>query len=200
MEHTELAPCVIWYEDAFKPGNFLEMLEAECQQQWGYLSWYLTTVGKGQTRVDYRSSLACELAPLSLPIDQISEPRLVPLAEKWHDIHEDLQKCIWSYRNMYDIDVKEDEGMTILKYSKGAEYRGHVDHAPSNQRVFSIVAFANDNFDGGELTFPIFDVTVKPKAGGAVLFPSNFPYFHYAQAVGSVNDNDAKYSFVTWFR
>jgi hypothetical protein len=203
MDTKELAPCITVFENAFKPGNFLELLEAECQQQWGYVSWYLTYVGnpgKQQQRADYRSSLACELAPLSMDTSQISEPRLVPLAESWQRIHEDLQSVIWSYRNTYDIDVKEDEGFALLKYSKGAEYRGHVDHAPQNQRVFSIVAFVNDNFDGGELNFPIFDVSVTPKAGSAVCFPSNFPYFHYASPVGSANTNDTKYSLVTWFR
>lgn len=203
MDTVELAPCIVVYENAFKTGNFIELLEAECQQQWGYLSWYLTYVGnpgKQQQRADYRSSLACELAPLGQPIHSYSEQRLVPLAESWQKIHENLQKVIWSYRNTYDIEVKEDEGFALLKYSKGAEYRGHVDHAPSNQRVFSIVAFANDNFEGGELNFPLFDVSVKPKAGSVVCFPSNFPYFHFANPVGSSGSNDTKYSMVTWFR
>jgi len=203
MNEKELAPCIIVYENAFKPGNFLELLEEECKQQWGYLSWYLTYVGgagQQKQRVDYRSSLACELGPIGQPIEDISEPRIVPLAQKWQEIHSDLQTVIWSYRNSYDIDVKEDEGFAVLKYSKGAEYRGHVDHAPSNERVFSIVAFANDNYEGGELHFPLFETTVKPKAGSAVLFPSNFPYFHYASPVGASNSNDTKYSLVTWFR
>lgn len=203
MNTTELAPCIIVYEDAFKTANFLELVESECQQQWGYLSWYLTYVGnpgKQQQRSDYRSSLACELAPLGQPLSSYAEPRLVPIAETWQKIHSDLQKVIWSYRNTYDIEVKEDEGFALLKYSKGAEYRGHVDHAPANERVFSIVAFVNDNFEGGELNFPLFDVSVKPKAGSAVCFPSNFPYFHYANPVGSSGNNDTKYSLVTWFR
>lgn len=203
MDTKEIAPCLIVFENAFKPGNFIELLEEECQQQWGYTSWYLTYVGitgKQQQRVDYRSSLACELGVLGQPIESIAEPRIIPLAESWHNIHNDLQTCIWSYRNMYDLDVKEDEGFACLKYSKGAEYRGHVDHAPSNERVFSIVAFINDNFEGGELNFPLFDVSVTPKAGSAVCFPSNFPYFHFAQPVGATNASETKYSLVTWFR
>lgn len=203
MDTKELAPCIVVFEDAFKPADFTELLEVECQQQWGYTSWYVTYVGspgKQQQRVDYRSSLACELGVLGQPIDSIAEKRIIPLAERWQAIHGDLQSCIWSYRNMYDIEVTEDEGFACLKYSKGAEYRGHVDHAPSNNRVFSIVAFVNDNFEGGELNFPLFDVSVKPKAGSAVCFPSNFPYFHYAKPVGATNSNDTKYSLVTWFR
>lgn len=203
MEQTELAPCITVFERAFKPQNFVELLEDECRQQWGYVSWYLTYVGsEGEQRqnVSYRSSLACELGTLGMPVEEIAEPRIIPLAKLWHSIHSDLQTCVWSYRNAYNLEVKEDEGFALLKYSKGAEYRGHVDHAPQNQRVFSIVAFVNDDFEGGELEFPLFDVSVKPKAGSAVLFPSNFPYFHFARPVGTANNTDTKYSLVTWFR
>ncbi len=203
MESKELAPCIWVFDKAFKPGTFIEQLESECKEQWGYTSWYLAQVGSDgnqKGRADYRSSLGCDLGVLGQPLDVIAEQRLVPLCKTWQEMYSDLQTVIWSYRNMYDIDVKEDEGFTCLKYSKGAEYRGHVDHAPSNERVFSIVAFLNDNFDGGELTFPLFDVSVKPKAGTAVLFPSNFPYFHFARPVGSSESNEAKYSLVTWFR
>lgn len=203
MQTTELAPCIQVFDKVFKPGSFIEQLETECQQQWGYTSWFLAQVGTSgnqKGRADYRSSLGCDLGVLGQPLEVIAEPRLIPLCKAWQEIHADLQTSVWSYRNMYDIEVKEDEGFSCLKYSKGAEYRGHVDHAPSNERVFSIVAFLNDDFEGGELNFPLFDVSVKPKAGTAVLFPANFPYFHFAKPVGASNSNQTKYSLVTWFR
>lgn len=203
MKQNELAPCIVAFENAFKPNSFIDLVEQETQKQWGYLSWYLTYVGNPgsqQQKQDYRSSLACELGTLGQPIDSYSEERLIPIAQQWQNIHGDLQSVIWSYRNTYDIEVIEDEGFALLKYAKGAEYRGHVDHSSKNGRVFSIVAFVNDDFDGGELNFPLFNLSVKPKAGMALCFPSNFPYFHYANPVGSSNDNDTKYSLVTWFR
>jgi hypothetical protein len=203
MEQMDVAPCLTVFENAFKPQNFIELLEDECRQQWGYASWYLTYVGsegKQRQQVNYRSSLACELHPLLVPIEQIAEPRIIPLAKLWQSIHSDLQTCVWSYRNAYDLEVSRDEGFACLKYGQGAEYRGHVDHAPQNQRVFSIVAFVNDDFDDGELVFPHFDVSIKPKAGSAAVFPSNFPYYHFARPVGTTNDTDTKYSLVTWFR
>lgn len=200
---NELAPCLLVFDNCFKPGTFMDDVEAECSQPWGYLSWYMSKVGTSEQqseRPDYRSSLLCELAVLNLPLDAVAEQRIIPLVESWHKIHGDLQKVVWTYRNMYNIDVKEDEGFAINKYGRGAEYKGHVDHHPTNQRVFSIVAFLNDNFAGGELTFPLLGVSVKPKAGSAVMFPSNFPYYHYANPVGSDSSNEVKYSLVTWFR
>jgi len=110
-----------------------------------------------------------------------------------------LEKSIWHYRNSYGVNVERNEGYRILKYGAGAEYRGHVDHAPQNQRVMSLVAFFNDVTDGGELEFPVFNVSVKPRAGSAVIFPSNFPYFHFANPAGEASD-EVKYSLVTWFQ
>ena len=200
---TELSTCVVVYENAFKPGDFVQLLEQECQTHFGYLSWYMSRVGvRDNQRVaqDYRSSLLCDLAPLSLPIEEISEPRLIPAANAWKKIHESVQKVVWDYRNSYNIEVQQDEGFSVNKYGRGAQYKGHVDHAPQNERVFSMVAFLNDNFDGGELCFPLLDLEIKPKAGSVVMFPSNFPYFHYANAVGLEDQSHVKYSLVTWFR
>jgi len=203
LKHNELAPCLLVFDNCFKPKTFIDEVEAECSQPWGYLSWYMSKVGTSKTqseRPDYRSSLLCDLGVLNLPPEAVSEQRILPLVEAWHNIYGDLQKVIWTYRNMYNIDVKEDEGFAINKYGRGAEYKGHVDHHPTNQRVFSIVAFLNDNFDGGELVFPLLDISIKPQAGSAVMFPSNFPYYHYANQVGAESSNEVKYSLVTWFR
>ena len=66
-------------------------------------------------------------------------------------------------------------------------------------RTLSLVAFLNDGYSGGNLTFPKFDTSITPKAGSVILFPSNFPYIHIAEPVGS-SDETIKYSLVTWFR
>jgi len=201
MKHVEVGPCIIQYENLFSPGDFIPLLEDECKRDWGYLNWYQTTVGSNssQTVTNYRSSLGCELAPLQIEKDSMSVERLKPLADKWLSIREKIETAIWHYRNMYSLNMERDEGFRVLKYGRGAEYKGHVDHHPDNARILSLVGFLNDDFSGGELVFPLFDVTVKPKAGSIVLFPSNFPYYHYANAAGA-EDETIKYSFVTWFQ
>jgi hypothetical protein len=209
INQVDLGNCIILFENVFNPDGFIEELESECAQTWGYLSWYMSKVGTSSQqseRPDYRSSLACNLGVLATPILAIADNRILPLAEKWQKIHADIEKTVWMYRNMYNINVTQDEGFLVNKYAHGAEYKGHVDHHPSNERVFSCVAFLNDNFHGGELVFPLQNITIKPKTGSIVFFPSNFPYFHYANQVGVNNaeslsvSNDIKYSVVTWFR
>jgi hypothetical protein len=56
----------------------------------------------------------------------------------------------------------------------------------------------NDVTDGGELIFPFLDIELKPTAGSVIIFPSNFPFYHYAKPAGE-NSEEVKYSLVTWF-
>lgn len=45
-------------------------------------------------------------------------------------------------------------------------------------RNFTIVIYLNDNFEGGEIIFPLQGVSVKPEPGLIVIFPSSFMYPH----------------------
>jgi len=197
MKKTELATCVRLYENLFTNGNeFIDLLENECSQDWGFLSWVRAEVGDGYVS-DIRTSMACELQALSNYNGSVS--RLDNLFNNWKRIFESIDKAVWEYRDDYELDLRSDEGYRVLRYGKGAEYRAHQDHGPNNERVLSLVCFLNDNYSGGELSFPHFDVEIKPTAGSCVLFPSNFPYIHIAHPAG-VEDNTVKYSLVTWFK
>lgn len=204
MNFVEHFPCLREYTSVYSPGDFIDLVEQECKQDWGYLSWYQTPIGGNKNNLSnvvdiHRTSLGCEMSPISMPVENVSQERLIPLAKKWMHIRERIDKCIWHYRNTYSLHLGADEGFRLLKYGRGAEYKGHVDHAPTNARVLSLVSFVNDGFSGGELVFPLIDASIKPSAGSVVLFPSNFPYYHYAAPVGK-NDESIKYSLVTWLQ
>jgi hypothetical protein len=135
MQIEEIAKCLLVYRGVFDASMFLELLEKECAQDWGYLSWFQTTVGSDNgysVRPDYRSSLGCELAPLYVEPENITNNRVVPLVGEWHKIAAGLEDVIWHYRNSYGIGLSSNEGYRVLKYGAGAEYRGHIDHAPDN--------------------------------------------------------------------
>lgn len=187
---------IVEYVNAFETGDFIELLESECSESWGYLHWERSAVGEGSvTRA--RTSMSCELMPLGA--NDIAIERVLPLAEAWNEVWKQIDPCVWDYRNTFELDLQADEGYRVLKYGGGAEYHAHHDHYHSNARSLSLVAFLNDDFTGGELVFPRFDVTIKPQKGSIIFFPSNFPYLHIAQPVG-LNDSTVKYSLVTWFR
>jgi hypothetical protein len=198
MIHEEVAPCVFIYDDVYSQYSserFIELLNTECEKDSGYLMWLRAQVGDGYIS-DIRTSMTCELEPLNA--SNIQDNDVLEIANTWKDIFEKVDKTVWDYREKNELDLSADESYRVLKYGSGAEYRAHHDHGPGNRRVMSLVSFLNDDFTGGELVFPKFDLEIKPKAGRCVLFPSNFPYMHIAMPVG-VDDGTVKYSLVTWF-
>lgn len=57
----------------------------------------------------------------------------------------------------------------------------------------TIICYLNDDYVGGEITFPQFDLTIKPKAGDLIMFPSR--YRHGVLQMHSGN----RYSLPSWF-
>jgi predicted 2-oxoglutarate/Fe(II)-dependent dioxygenase YbiX len=106
-----------------------------------------------------------------------------------------IEKAVEWYAHNYQIPVKlYHEPYTILKYSYQQEYKAHYDGTTQTARAVSVVIYLNDDYEGGEIEFPNFDIKIKPKAGTMILFPSNFAYTHIAHPV----NNGIKYAIVTW--
>lgn len=64
----------------------------------------------------------------------------------------------------------------------------------SATRQVSVIIYLNDVEDGGCTVFPHYDMSVKPKKGLVLLFPSFFMYTHRAEPPKS----GPKYVVVTW--
>jgi len=61
----------------------------------------------------------------------------------------------------------------ISKYSEGSHIRPHRDtNVYNTARMFTIICYLNDDFQGGEIFFPEMSQTLKPKAGELLLFYS----------------------------
>lgn len=190
------APGIVIYEDCFDTANFVDLIEKEALKEWPYIDWVQSRTGADdETKVsDYRTSVEMSLMPISQKdiIDELKEVQDVYL----NNIFKKIDQCVYDYRNLYDLYLKQDTGFLVLKYSDTAEYHIHYDHSSDNSRVLSLVAcLGEDDFDGGELEFPYFNLTVKLKKNSLILFPSNFPYSHIAHPV----TRGTKYSLVTWF-
>jgi prolyl 4-hydroxylase len=88
--------------------------------------------------------------------------------------------------------LENGEGIQILHYVAGAEYRPHYDFfAPEypggavhmqkgGQRVATLIMYLNDVESGGETIFPEIDFSVTPRKGGAV-------FFSYCDAAGKLD-------------
>ena len=79
--------------------------------------------------------------------------------------------------------------LDVLKYETGGFYIPHTDHHEKYPRTISVIYFLNNDYKGGELCFHNPDqkgekiLTVTPKPGRIVLWPSNFLYPHSVSKV-----------------
>lgn len=197
VEKFEQAPCVFIYKKAIDSSNFINMVEEESSKSWPYLMWTQSSTGDGENNgfiSEHRTSFEMSMNPLLL--GDVNED-LVKIQNKLiEDILKPIDQCVWDYRNFFDLPLKSETSYSILKYSGGSEYHLHFDHASANERVLSMVAcLGQEEFDGGELEFNNFNLTVKLNKDDLILFPSNFPYSHIAHPV----NRGIKYSLVTWF-
>ena len=90
------------------------------------------------------------------------------------------------------------EGVGILEYGVGQEYKPHHDAAtdpnfPQYHRKISVITYLNSDFENGGTWFP--HMTVKPEPGYALIFPSNWCYPHAGMPVTEGTKRVA----VTWY-
>lgn len=115
----------------------------------------------------------------------------------FYDMHESIfrsiYQCSQDYGAYWGVGINYFEAFNFVKYeSPGHHFNIHADHGPAYVTTVSIVAYLNDDYYGGELYFPRFDLTIKPKQGDVVMFPSTFIYEHASQPMIS----GTKYSVV----
>ena len=74
------------------------------------------------------------------------------------------------------IPIEHGEGLHILNYKPGQEYKEHLDYfapiskAARNNRISTLVLYLNDVEEGGTTFFPKLNLTVCPQKGMAVYF------------------------------
>lgn len=87
--------------------------------------------------------------------------------------------------------VPHGEGIQILNYAGGGEYRPHFDYFPDNtggrvhtahggQRIMTVIMYLNDVTAGGATILPDINLSVYPKKGSAL-------YFSYFNSKGQVD-------------
>ncbi|KGX93030.1 2OG-Fe(II) oxygenase [Pontibacillus halophilus JSM 076056 = DSM 19796] len=108
-----------------------------------------------------------------------------------------------------NVPVQHGEGLHILNYQIGQEYKAHYDYFTSkrksvdNPRISTLVMYLNDVEEGGETYFPHLKLSVAPKQGMAVYFE----YFYQDQAIneltlhgGSPVTKGEKWAATQWVR
>ena len=131
----------------------------------------------------------------------------------WYNITEEMHKqfeeavasCFREHiAPRYNCEFKSYEPVQFLGYPVGGHYRGHNDGESFNHttrqwesimdRDVSFLFYLNDQYGGGELEFYDLGLTIKPKKGMMIAFPS---YKDFAHKVHPVTWGH-RYSLVSW--
>jgi hypothetical protein len=76
------------------------------------------------------------------------------------------------------------DSINVKKWQPGANMGPHADGYDGNTDLaFSLVAYLNDDYEGGEISFPNHNITVKPKKGSLIMFPAQEPFVHEVKQV-----------------
>ena len=104
----------------------------------------------------------------------------------------------------YNCEFKSYEPVQFLGYPVGGHYKGHNDGENFNtktrqwercmDRDVSFLFYLNDQYGGGELEFTDLGLTIKPKKGMMIAFPS---YKDFAHKVHPVTWGH-RYTLVSW--
>lgn len=184
----------IWvYHDVLpKSLNIIERLENVLNDETNSYNYADAMVGYGIKMPEYRDCFDFKYKKSDIAEDQSAAGlALHSLAD---DTYSRQLQAVKHYTKHYNIgELRYWEATNYIKYGPGQHFQEHHDHGFSYNCVVSIVAFPNDDYEGGELYFRLHNVTIKPKAGDIYIFPSNFMYPHRAMPVKS----GTKYSMVT---
>lgn len=194
-EKEDFGNGIICYRNVIKSDiDVIGRLEANLKPEGdttGY-SWLPAYVGYKQLMPSYRDCNDFKFKKTDLENDK-SEVSL-KLQDLWQDVYDAQFPAVEDYRKQFNImDLKYWEAFNFIKYGPGQHFQEHHDHGFSYNCTVSLVAYPNDDYEGGELYFRLQNLKIKPKAGDLYIFPSNFMYPHVAMPVSS----GTKYSIVT---
>jgi hypothetical protein len=192
-EAEEVAPGIFVYRGVL-PENLkiIERLESVISDSKNDYYYQEAMVGYAMRMPEYRDCVDFKYKKSDI-IDDTS-PSGLALQNLADDVTYRQLQAVKDYTRRYSIgELRYWEATNYVKYGPGQHFQEHHDHGYSYNCVVSLVAFPNDDYEGGELYFRLQNITVKPKAGDLYIFPSNFMYPHRAMPVKS----GTKYSMVT---
>ncbi|WP_041967556.1 2OG-Fe(II) oxygenase [Mesobacillus selenatarsenatis] len=103
-------------------------------------------------------------------VDQLRTSSSTFIEDAENEIVARVEKRISQIMNIPD---EHGEGLQILNYKIGQEYKAHFDFFTSNvsnPRISTLVMYLNDVEQGGETYFPKLNFSVSPQKGSAVYF------------------------------
>lgn len=124
---------------------------------------------------------------------------LTPSEKTYAFIKKYSDKALELHKETYNLQVPLYTYEAFLtKWDEGHGTGVHQDnHAGAEMVQLTTVVYLNDDYEGGEIYFPDFDLFIKPKKGQAIIFPAftkNNPYEH---GVNPIKGNE-RFTIALW--
>lgn len=183
MDPLIYADNIFYYEGAIKdPSRLVDLIESSddsISDSDAIFKWTNWTTSGGESAYVYGRQKHTDASKLNTSSQDIKTI--------FHTIFDALVRHGRDYCLSLGIDPIDPSPLVISKYNQGTEMGPHIDWYGDNMSdpVMSSVLYLNDNYEGGELYFPKFDIKIKPKAGSIIIFPSVDPYFHESLLIES---------------
>ena len=194
MNKKEIAPGIAVYSDVVPDyQNLVNDIEDGIISSG--LSWVSAGVDGGvNVKVRDTSSISIPYVEgVNEEFNNFSEAFNKSLSNIFYDT---LVKTERDYMIDYGVYFSDHDAYQILKYGKGQYFTNHIDDHPSYHRRVSSIYYINDDYEGGEINFPRFDISYKPKANEMIVFPSTYVYNHSVSEV----TRGTRYAVVSWIR
>lgn len=169
--------------------NVIDTLETNLSGK--YYSWQGAMVTEGHEAIlEARNCLDFKIGQNNLGPEASHNKDLYKMHKETFDA---FYPAVEDYGRYWGVVMRYYEVFNFVKYEgTGQHFAVHADHGPAYVTTVSAVGYLNDNYDGGELVFPRFDLKIKPEPGDLVVFPSTFIYEHSSEPIVS----GTKYSVV----
>lgn len=192
VECEILAPSLYVYKNMIpRSWNVIERIEKSLSISGTPYKWNPANISYSTNSPEYRNCKDFKINENILGERDIYNTELLDVHS---DIMNSLQACMQNYVSENKVgEISYYECINIVKYGKGEYFKTHSDDGEPYRCTVSAVGYPNDNYAGGEISFPNFNIVYKPEAGDLVIFPSSYAYLHASEPV---TDDGTKYSFV----
>lgn len=101
-------------------------------------------------------------------------------------------------KNLYgvEIDPVDKHRFNLLKFGQGMFLNPHIDTQSSEENHIAVIYYINNDYIGGEICFPEFNLNIKPEPNSLIFFPGNESYVHQVITIFK----GERYSSSMWFQ
>ena len=112
-----------------------------------------------------------------------------------------IKKCV----GLTNKPFENCEQLQVLRYREGGYFKPHQDsaHEGENKRLYTFIIALNDDYEGGETSFPNLGIKFKLKKGDAVFFhtlDNHEQYTSMALHTGEPVKSGEKWGITLWVR